>query len=83
MNRQCLILKMNFQKMYDSIDWDFLEYVMGRVGLCTKSVERMKACVFGGSMCILVNGSPAKEICIQKGLKRDISASFLFLLVKV
>jgi len=35
----------------------------------------MKACVYGGSKCILVNGSPTEEICIQKGLKQgDILA---------
>jgi len=38
MNRQYLILKVDFQKAYDYVDWDFLEYVMGRVGLCTKWV---------------------------------------------
>lgn len=30
----------------------------------------MKTCVFGGSMSILVNGSPTEEVNIQTGLKR-------------
>jgi len=29
----------------------------------------MKACVFGGNMSILVNGSPMKEISIQRGFE--------------
>jgi len=42
----------------------------------------MKVCVFGGSMSILVNGSPTEEINIQRGLKQgDPLAPFLFLLV--
>lgn len=30
----------------------------------------MNACVFGGRMSILVNGSPTEEIDIQRGLKQ-------------
>jgi hypothetical protein len=55
---------------------------MCRVGLCTKWVAWMKACVFGGSMSVLVNGSLTEEICINRGLKQgDPLAPFLFLLV--
>ena len=79
---QCLILKVDFEKAYDSVDWGFLEYMMIRVGMCNKWVAWMKACVFGGSMSILVNGSPTEEINIQRGLKQgDPLAPFLFLLV--
>ena len=52
------------------------------MGFCSKWVTWMKACVFGGSMSILVNGSPTEEIDIQRGLKQgDPLAPFLFLLV--
>jgi hypothetical protein len=42
---------------------------MRRMGMCDKWVAWMKACVFGGSMSILVNGSPMEEISIHRGLK--------------
>lgn len=62
---------MDFEKAYDSVEWSFLEYMMVRVG--------MKACVCGGSMSILVNGTPMEEINIQRGLKQgDPLAPFLF-----
>jgi len=70
--KEWLIFKVDFEKAYDSVDWGFLEYVMGRVGMCDKRVAWMKACFFGGSMFVLVNGSPTEEICIKKGLNKVI-----------
>lgn len=81
-NEECLILKVDFEKAYDLVDWGFLVYMMRRVGFCAKWIEWMKAYVCGGSMSILVNGSPTGDINIQRGLKQvDPLAPFLFLLV--
>jgi len=81
-NRRCLILKVDFEKAYDSVKWPFLEYMLGRVGFHLKWIAWMKACVYGGSMSIPVNGSPTYEISIQKVLKQgDLLAPFLYLIV--
>ena len=44
---ECLILEVNFEKAYDSVNWGFLEYMIRRVRSCEKWVEWMKAFVFG------------------------------------
>jgi len=55
---------------------------MHRVGMCDKWVAWIKACVCGGSISVLVNGSPTEEISIHRDLKQgDPLAPFLFLLV--
>lgn len=52
------MLKFDFEKAYDSVDWSFLEYMLRRLGYVDKWITWAKACIFGGSMSILVNGSP-------------------------
>jgi hypothetical protein len=80
--RECLIFKVDFEKAYDSVDWGFLEYMLRRFNFGGKWIEWIKACVFAGSLSVLVNGSPTNEINIHRGLKQgDPLAPFLFLLV--
>ncbi|MCI15293.1 RNA-directed DNA polymerase (Reverse transcriptase) [Trifolium medium] len=80
--RECLIFKVDFEKAYDSVEWSFLDYMLGRFGFSDKWKSWIWACVFSGNMSILVNGSPTEEINIQRGLKQgDPLAPFLFLLV--
>jgi hypothetical protein len=80
--QSCFIFKVDFEKAYDSVEWSFLEYMLVRFGFCSKWRNWIRACVFSGSMSILVNGSPTEEINIQRGLKQgDPLAPFLFLLV--
>jgi hypothetical protein len=80
--RGCLILKVDFENAYDSVEWSFLDYMLERFGFCDKWRSWIRACVFSGNMSILVNGSPTEEINIKRGLKQgDPLAPFLFLLV--
>lgn len=80
--KQCLIFKVGFKKTHDSEDWSFFENMMGRVRMCPKWVAWMNACVCEGSMSILVNGTPTKEINIHRGLKQgDPLAPFLFFFI--
>ncbi|GAU34029.1 hypothetical protein TSUD_16170 [Trifolium subterraneum] len=80
--RECLIFKVDFEKAYDSVDWGFLEYMLGRCSFCEKWIGWIRVCVFAGNLSVLVNGSPTTEINIQRGLKqRDPLAPFLFLIV--
>jgi hypothetical protein len=67
--KECMIFKVDFEKAYDSVDWGFLDYMLRRFGFCEKWIEWMRECVFAGSMSILVNGSPTREIDIHRGLK--------------
>ncbi|GAU35310.1 hypothetical protein TSUD_389350 [Trifolium subterraneum] len=80
--KECLIFKVDFEKAYDSVSWNFLDYMMIRFGFGDQWCGWIKTCVFSGNLFVLVNDSPTEEINIQRGLKQgDPLASFLFLLV--
>jgi hypothetical protein len=76
--RSCLILKVDFEKAYDSVEWSFLDYMLRMFGFCEKWIDWIQACVFSGNMSVLVNGSPTEEINIQRGLKQGTPSPISF-----
>jgi hypothetical protein len=82
LKKECLILKVDFEKAYDSVSWSFLEYMLRRLGFGEKWRAWMKTYVCNGSLSVLINGSPSEQINISRGLKQgDPLAPFLFLIV--
>lgn len=80
--KECLILKVDFEKAYDTVNWNFLDYMMRRFGMCDKWRAWIKECIFRGELSVLVNGGTTEEVKIQKGLKHgNPLAPFLFLLM--
>ncbi|KAJ9539609.1 hypothetical protein OSB04_026115 [Centaurea solstitialis] len=80
--RKGLIFKVDFEKAYDSVDWNFLLGTMNRMGFGKKWIGWISACLRSSSTSVLVNGSPSKEFMMEKGLRQgDPLAPFLFLIV--
>jgi hypothetical protein len=77
----CIILKVDFEKAYDSVEWSFLEYMLRRFAFNDHWIAWIRACVFSGNMSVLVNGCPTEEINIQgvssKGTLLPLSYSLL------
>ncbi|PNX58895.1 BTB/POZ domain-containing protein, partial [Trifolium pratense] len=77
----CLFFKVDFKRAYDTINWNYLERMMVKMGFTEKWMSWMRACIFNSSMSVLVNGSPSQDFTVGKGLRQgDPLSPFLFLL---
>lgn len=77
-----IILKLDFSKAYDSIDWSCLLHVMRCINLGVKWMSWMEAILSTMKLSILVNGSPTSEFSPIRGVRQgDSIAPYLFLLI--
>jgi len=80
--RSGVLAKVDFEKAYDSVKWNFLYYMLGRLGFNSKWIKWIKACMESTTISILVNGSPTDEFTPKRGIRQgDLLAPFLFLIV--
>nr|GFB67217.1 RNA-directed DNA polymerase, eukaryota [Tanacetum cinerariifolium] len=80
--KQALIFKVDFEKAYDSVRWDFLDEALQKFGFGNKWRLWIQSCLRSSKSSILVNGSPTTEFQFFKGLKKGDSLSpFLFILI--
>jgi len=80
--RSGLCLKVDFEKAYDSVRWEFLYDMLQKMGFHSKWISWIRGCLESASISVLVNGSPTEEFKPKRGLRQgDPLAPFLFLVV--
>ncbi|KAJ9557940.1 hypothetical protein OSB04_012554 [Centaurea solstitialis] len=80
--RKGMVFKVDFEKAYDSVEWDFLLDTLKMMGLGDRWCKWICSCLHSASVLILINGAPTEEFKMKKGHRQgDPLAPFLFLVV--
>ena len=79
--KELLLFKVDFEKAYDSVDWNYLEAIVCRMPFLTLWRKWIKECVGIASTSVLVNGSPTEEFPMERGLRQGDNLFPLLLFV--
>ncbi|RVW36770.1 Transposon TX1 uncharacterized 149 kDa protein [Vitis vinifera] len=77
-----VVFKIDFEKAYDHVKWDFLDHVLEKKGFSPRWRSWMRGCLSSVSYAILVNKNAKGWVKAAKGLRQgDPLSPFLFTIV--
>ncbi|RVW37434.1 putative mitochondrial protein [Vitis vinifera] len=77
-----VVFKINFEKAYDHVSWDFLDHVLEKKGFSPRWRNWMRGCLSMVSFAVLVNGNAKGWVKASRGLTQgDPLSPFLFTIV--
>ena len=78
-NKAGLVFKIDFEKAYDNVSWEFLDFVLQRKNFSSKWRSWIRGCLSSVSYSILINGRPRGKFKGFRGLRQgDPLSPFFF-----
>ena len=73
-----VVFKIDFEKAYDHVNWDFLDHVLEKKGFSPRWRKWMSGCLSTVSYAILVNGNAKGWVKASRGLRQGDPLSPFF-----
>ncbi|KAL4313034.1 hypothetical protein GQ457_01G003880 [Hibiscus cannabinus] len=70
-----IVFKADFQKAYDMVDWNFLMFLLEKMGFGSVWRAWVYMCISTAKISVLINGSPTKQFSISRGLRQGCPLS--------
>ncbi|KAJ0892121.1 putative RNA-directed DNA polymerase [Helianthus annuus] len=81
-DRKIFLFKIDFEKAYDNVNWDFLLSVLSQMDFPSIWCDWIRGILVSSRASVLVNGSPTFEFGCQKGIRQgDPLSPFLFIIL--
>ncbi|GJT75169.1 cysteine-rich receptor-like protein kinase [Tanacetum coccineum] len=68
-DHKLFLLKVDFEKAFDSVCWNFLLDIMTHMGFGDKWRQWISFCLCSASISTFINSSPSKEFKMERGLR--------------
>nr|KAJ0196777.1 hypothetical protein LSAT_V11C700381330 [Lactuca sativa] len=79
--KKVLLFKVDFDKAFDSVNWEYLDSILGQMGFGNKWRMWIRGSLRSARASVIINGSPTKEFPITKGVRQgDPLSPYLFII---
>ena len=65
-----MALKLDMSKVYDQVEWTYMEKLMVKIDFQDNLVKLMMKCITTASYLVLINGEPHGDIIPTRGLRQ-------------